>query len=121
MDRHSEAAQPGIILANEPRAYRDVIAGALRHLHPRLAVTTLEPAELVPHLRRAGSSLVIYSEPDPAVEAGAPAWVLLYPGGANHSVISLDGRRTTVADLQFHDLLALVERALPAIPPAAPA
>ncbi len=109
-------AGPDIILANEPRAYRDAIAGALRCLHPGLAIAALEPAELLPRLRCARPALVIYSEVDPAVELGAPASVQLYPGGAGHAVIDLAGQRTTVADFALDDLLALIGRLLSPAP-----
>jgi hypothetical protein len=112
MEQGAAPTDPDIILANEPRAYRDVIAGTLRVLHPQLAIAALEPAELVPQLRRTRPVLVIYSEPDPALELRVPAAVQLYPGGAGHAVVDLAGLRTTVADFELDDLLALIGRLL---------
>ena len=108
-------AAADIILANEPRAYREVIAGTLRALHPGLAIAVLEPAELLPRLRRARPALVIHSEVAPTAEIGAPALVQLYPDGAGHAVVDLVGQRTIVADFALDDLLALIGRLLPSI------
>ncbi len=117
MEQRAGHTDPDIILANEPRAYREVIAGTLRALHPRLAIAVLEPAELLPRLRRARPALVIHSEVDPGLEIGAPA-VLLYPGGAGHAVVDLAGQSTTVPDFALDDLLALIGRLFPPGPGA---
>jgi hypothetical protein len=107
------AGLPDIFLANEPRAYREVLASTLHCLHPRLTIVVLEPAELLPRLRQVRPALVVYSDADPVVEAAAPASVLLHPAGAGHSVVVLAGCRTTVADFQLDDLLGLVGCLLP--------
>ena len=114
MEQRAAHADPDIILANEPRAYREVIAGTLRALHPRLAIAVLEPTELLPRLRRARPALVIHSEADPAVALRVPASVLLYPGGLGHAVVDLVGQRIAVMDFALDDLLALIGRLLPA-------
>jgi excisionase family DNA binding protein len=113
MEQRAGHTGPDIILANEPRAYREVIAGTLRALHPGLAIAVLEPAELLPRLGRARPVLVIYSKPEPAVALGAPASVQLYPDGAGHAVVNLAGQHTVVADFALDDLLALIGRLLP--------
>ncbi len=121
MAQSAAQADPDILLANEPRAYREVLAAALGCLHPQLTIAVLEPADLVPQLRYTRPVLVIYSEADPVVEASAAARVQLHPGGAGHSVVALAGQAATVADFQLGDLLALVGRLLPrATGPASP-
>ncbi len=113
MEQRAAHADPDIILANEPRAYREVIAGTLRALFPRLAIAVLEPAELLPWLRQTRPALVIHSQVDPAAESGTPASLQLYPSGAGHAVVDLGGQRTTVVDFALDDLLALIGRLLP--------
>ena len=100
-----------VVVANEPRTYRDVMAAAFRSLRPHLEVTAVEPDELDAHLARHAPQVVVYSRASEAVQAGTFAWVLLYPDGANRATISIAGRRTSVADIQFEDLLGVLDQA----------
>jgi hypothetical protein len=100
-----------VVVANEPRTYRDVMAAAFRSLRPHLEVTAVEPDELDVHLARHAPQVVVYSRASEAVQAGTFAWVLLYPDGANRATISIAGQRTSVADIQFEDLLGVLDQA----------
>ncbi len=100
-----------LLVANEPQAYRQVIAAAVQKLRPDIEVSLINLAEDL-------DSQVLYLLPDmilcsrltPVVESSSSAWVLLYPEGETKNVISIDGQRTTSADLEFEELLAVIDR-----------
>ena len=105
----SATEQMRVVVANEPRAYRDVMAGALRRLRPALEVISVEPGELEVELPRHAPALVVYSRCSDVVRASAFAWVLLYPDYQNQATVSIGGRQRTAEDLQFDELLAVVD------------
>ncbi len=70
-----------IIIANEPRAYRDALAGVLEQARPRDIVANVEPAEIEQALRRWRGALVVCSDVSPVVDELAGAWVRLGEDG----------------------------------------
>jgi hypothetical protein len=70
-----------IIIANEPRAYRDALAGVLEEMRPRDTVTNVEPGEIEQALRRWRGALVVCSVVSPVVDELAGAWVRLGEDG----------------------------------------
>ena len=99
-----------VLLANEPRAYREVIAAALQARRRHVDVVAVEPAGLDGAVARLAPHLVVCSRPPEAVPVGPLAWVVLYPGGAPQAVVSIAGHRTTVEGIDFDGLLAIVDR-----------
>ena len=99
-----------VVLANEPRAYREALSEALRNLCPRAEVVIVEPAALHQHVRRFSPHLVLGSELDPEMLPGLFCWVDLYPNGERYAVITIGGERTTVGHLDLAGLLRLVEQ-----------
>lgn len=100
-----------ILVANEPRAYRETIAAALRCLRPLAEVVAGEPRWLDGEMARLRPHLLLSSDAELVERAGVPSWVLLYPGGSGKIVVCVDGRQEVAADLPFDDLLAIVDRA----------
>jgi hypothetical protein len=100
-----------ILVANEPRSYREAIAHAIQALKPGAEVIVVEPAALDFEMKRLTPQLVICSRVTPAVEAGVPAWIELYPEYESLARLSLGGKRLTVAGIELEDLLSAVERA----------
>ncbi len=98
-----------IIVANDPRAYREAITGAFQLLRPHATVLAIEPAALDREVVRLRPHLVVFSAPSAVVQDHAFAWVLLYPSGAAEAVISVGGQHTTVADLEFDRLLEVLD------------
>lgn len=88
---------------------RDPIALALELKRPHVAVAQIEPAELAAAVKHSPPHLVIYSEPDTAVEALVPAWVLLCPDGAGYGLVKVDGLPRRVPDIGLADLLDAVD------------
>jgi hypothetical protein len=101
-----------ILVANEPRSYREAIAGALQGLRPDAEVLTVEPEELDGEIGRGPSGMVLCSRVTSVVVNGSLAWVELYPGGGPGSRIGVGGLRLTAAgDLALDDLLWIADRA----------
>jgi hypothetical protein len=70
-----------IIIANEPRSYRDALVGVLEQMRPLDTVTNVEPGEIEPALRRWPGAVVVCSAVSPAVVELAGAWVRLGDDG----------------------------------------
>ena len=99
-----------VVVANEPRAYREALADALRNLCPRAEVSIIEPAALHQHVRRVTPHLVLGSELDPDMLTGLFCWVDLYPNGERYAVINIGDERTTVGNLDLAGLLRIVDQ-----------
>jgi len=99
-----------VVVANEPRAYREALADALRNLCPRAEVSIIEPAALRQHVRRVTPRLVLGSELDPDMLTGLFCWVDLYPNGERYAVINIGGERTIVGNLDLAGLLRIVDQ-----------
>ncbi len=102
--------QPRIVLANEPRAYRDVMAAAFRDLRPELEIVTVEPDDLGVYLAQSEPAVVVYSRQGDGLPPRVFAWVLLYPDGENRATVSVAREETSYADMEFDDLLGVLDR-----------
>jgi CheY-like chemotaxis protein len=101
-----------ILVANEPRSYREVIGAALQALKPNVEVLTIGPEELDREVERSAPDLVLCSRLSPTVEDEVPAWVELYPNGDPLVAMSIDGlRMTAIDDIGLDNLLWIVDRA----------
>ena len=110
--RTDAASKPRVLLANEPRSYRQAIAQVLRTLRPDLAVDETEQASLDRELRRGVPQLVICSHATPTVRENAPAWVEPYTDiGPLSSGVS-GKERSTVPGIELDDILRIVDRAV---------
>ena len=99
-----------ILLANEPRAYREVIAAAFQALRPNHEVISVAPDDLDAEVERLDPEFVLCSRLTPAVLQHPRSWVVLYPDGETQAVICVDGRRTTTGDVEFEQLLAIIDQ-----------
>ena len=100
-----------VLLANEPRSYRESIAAVFRQLRPGLNVKVVEPEALESTVVRFDPDVAICSRVTGTVRERVPVWVELYPEQAAHSVASEGGRRTEFAEIQLLDLLGILDRA----------
>ena len=99
-----------VLLANEPRSYRETLAATLRALRPNAEVLAAEPKTLDGEIESFAPELVICSNLTAAVENGVLAWVELYPGHGPLATVSVDGERSTREGIELHDLLSVVDR-----------
>jgi hypothetical protein len=102
-----------ILVANEPRTYREALTLAVRAERPMLDVRTVDPSELDHEVACCRPALVVCSELSPTVEQRTAIWVLLYPEGARLTVVG-DGDESpaVTGDLDLAGILALVDRAV---------
>ena len=102
-----------IIVANEPRAYREALAAALHGLRPHIEVICIEPDDLVGTVCQYSPRLVLCSQLTEALERCSNAWILLYPDRENRAVISVAGRRAVVPNVEFSQLLSVIDELEP--------
>lgn len=100
-----------VLLANEPRSYRESIAAVFRQLRPDVDVEVAEPEALESSVSRLLPDVAICSRVTGGVRELVPVWVELYPGHSTRSVASERGKRTEYAEIQLGDLLSIVDRA----------
>ena len=107
----SRGGRPRVLMANEPRAYREGIAAVIGQLRPEVEITTVEPNALDASISRLSPDMVICSKATDALKGRVRVWVELYPEYAAWSVASIGGRRMEYAEIQLPDLLSIVDEA----------
>ena len=100
-----------VLMANEPRAYRESISETLCALYPDIGVTSVQPDALESSVMRDAPHMVICSEAIPIVRDTVPVWVELYPGHSSKSIVSIEGGSTEIEDIQLTDLFDIVDQA----------
>lgn len=109
-----------ILVANEPRAYREALAGALAALRPDLRVEFFAPDALDAALDLPRPPVVVCSRLTPRVEERACAWIVLYPEQESVAIVrGPDGHRV-VPDPDLDDVLRAVRAAAGACGAEAP-
>lgn len=103
-----------VLVANEPRLYREVISACLRELEPEIEAVLVDPEELDDRVQRDAPDLVFCSRVTPRVADEVPVWAEVYPEDEPLLVVSINtGRRrlTAVEDNGLPNLLWIVEQA----------
>jgi hypothetical protein len=98
-----------ILIANEPRVYREVLEQTFAALRPHFEVTAVEPDDLdgaIAHLR---PHVVFSSQITFTMTTGPFTWIVLYPEGERVVVLDIAGRQTVTADIEFERLIAIVD------------
>lgn len=98
-----------ILVANEPRSYREALCGALKGLRPLVDVTAAEPEDLDRAVERLNPHLVVCSHLTSTVE-NVPAWIELYPGGAPTATVCLRRERTVSENMNLESILSILDR-----------
>lgn len=99
-----------VIVAIEPRSYRQAIGQAIQSLRPHLEVLVLEPGTLRAGVERLDPELVIANRPDTWAPIGRSAWVEFLPYENPPVRICLAGRRWELEAVELDDLLSLVDQ-----------
>jgi hypothetical protein len=115
------AERARILVANEPRAYREVLAGVLRELRPHLHVVLGDPASLDQDAGALRPRLLICSQLTDRIADGPWSWILLYPDGDQQAVVQVEGRRTDLPTVGLDDLLDVIDAVAPPDPDPDPA
>ena len=100
-----------VLMAIEPRSYREVIGEAIRGLRPHLEVVIVEPDALEPEMARLDPELVICSRPSIVATNGRPAWIEFRPYDQPAATIYVGGRRFELEEVELEDLLSVVDEA----------
>jgi hypothetical protein len=98
-----------VVIANEPRSYREAFGVALRLLRPRIAVVVVDPPKLPTSIEAHRPHIVVCSHLPGIVEPGIPAWVVVDPDGAPGAVFDVRGHRTSVDELTLDQLLEVID------------
>jgi hypothetical protein len=100
-----------VVLAIEPRSYRQVMGRAIQALRPHIEVVVLAPETLETAVARLGPDLVFANRPE---DGGAPeraAWVEFRPYEEPPARVRLAGRSWDLGEVDLPDLLSIVDRA----------
>ena len=100
-----------VLVAIEPRSYRQVIGKTIRSLRPHVEVIVLEPDTLGAGIRRLDPELVFANRPDTFAPTGRSAWVEFHPYEQPPARICLAGRRRELEAVELDDLLSVVDEA----------
>ena len=107
----SRQGGPRVLMANEPRAYREGIAAVIGQLRPGVEIEMVEPSALDTSIERFSPDMVICTKATAALKGGVRVWVELYPDNDASSVANIGGRRMEYAEIQLPDLLSIVDKA----------
>lgn len=104
-----------VLVANEPRAYRQAFVGALQILRPTAEVVEARPEDLEKKAEEFRPDLVLTSHVSPLMDKAAFDWALLYPEDEPSITIFTRGELSTVGNAELEDLVALVDRTSEAV------
>ena len=100
-----------LLVAMEPRSYREAIGTFLRSVRAPMKVSIVDPNSLDAELVCFAPDLVFSSRPNPSSARDWPAWLEFHSGGYGQSVtLYLDGEYSEIHDTNLEDLLWVVDR-----------
>jgi hypothetical protein len=85
-----------IMVANEPRVYREALAAALRLRRPEDEILVVEPEHVEEEVKRFEPEAVISSRPSPGL-ASRDSWMLLYPRFEDEAVLDVSGQAMLIS------------------------
>jgi hypothetical protein len=100
-----------VVVANEPRAYREVFAEVFRHARPDIEVIAMDPTVLDRDLNELRPDLVFCSRLTGPVECSSADWALIAFGSGERSEVSVGGRRRSLTGISFQDMVRIIDRA----------
>ena len=100
-----------LVIAIEPRSYRQVIGEAIRAMRPHVEVVVLEPGMLGAAIGRLEPELVFAGQPDTHFPADRSGWVEFRPYERPPARVCLVGRRWELEEVELSDLLSIVDEA----------
>lgn len=113
--------QPPVLVAIEPRAYREVISKAIEILRPDLSVKAVEQGILDAEVSRTNPLLVLCDGTMEESVDGVPNRVMMRGDESDSSAtVYLDGRPLEMERLNLEKLLGLVDRVVPSSQGGAP-
>ena len=99
-----------LMVANDPRSYREAIAPVIQRLQPDVEVMVVDPADLADQVELWRPHMVISSVPLARARGCPLCWVALYPARKTQVVVNVAGQQTWARDIDLAELLAVVDR-----------
>ncbi len=100
-----------VLIAIEPRSYRQVIGRTIQALRPHIEVVVLDPDTLGAGVARLEPDLVFADRPAASSSSGGPAWVEFRPYEEPPARVRLAGRTWELEAVELSDLLSIVDEA----------
>jgi hypothetical protein len=100
-----------VLIAIEPRSYRQAMGHAIQALRPHVEVVVLDPDTLEAGVARLDPMLVFADRPDVSAPSGGPAWVEFRPYEEPPARVRLAGRTWELGEVELSDLLSIVDEA----------
>ena len=100
-----------VLIAIEPRSYRQVIGRTMEALRPHIEVVVLDPDTLEAGVARLDPDLVFANRPDNSAPTERPAWVEFRPYEEPPARVRLAGRTWELGEVELSDLLSIVDEA----------
>lgn len=101
-----------VMVAVEPRSYREAIGHAIQGLRPHLRVSVVDPISLVSEVVRHAPSLVLHSRPDSLPSKGDLSWIELPEDTGLPATVCKSGQRSEWKGLDLVGLLSVVDAVL---------
>lgn len=98
-----------VLVVSEPRAYREVMAAALRSVRPSAIVDLGDPDTLESDVLRLHPHLVVCSRLLRSVD-WTYDWILVYPHGGEGGLMSVGGELVPLNTVDFPLLLSVVDK-----------
>ena len=101
-----------MLLAVEPRAYREAVGLAIENLRPNVEVAVSAPEDLISEVARLAPTLVICGLPDSETSEEVTAWVELQSpqGYWQKATVRIRDDRFELINVQLDDLLSIIDR-----------
>lgn len=100
-----------ILVALEPRTYREAIGSVIRELRPHLEVMIVEPDAICSEVARLGPGIVLCSQRKPTSATGGLVWIEYRPYTEPKAIIRKGAQRWKVDVFEFAELLSVVDQA----------
>ena len=101
-----------VLIAIEPRAYRQTIGYTVQALRPRYMVDVIDPDRLRVEVQRRIPDVVLCSLPRTGISDEGPTWVEFRPYAGPTGTISVDGEDLGLEGVvEFADLLSILDEA----------
>jgi hypothetical protein len=98
-----------ILIATEPRTYREAMECALSELRPDIEARAADPEEIDPQVESFKPHLVLSTELTEKVKENDHALVYILLHNAMHAIICRYGEIERIYDLGFDDVLTVVD------------
>ena len=108
--RIARKRQLRVLIATEPRLYRETIGRTIQDLRPHLEVTVVEPDALVAEVRRLAPRLIICSQANTlTLDVEEIVWVEFRPYDEPRAKICIGRQRSELEEVKLDDLLSIVD------------